>query len=246
MKKVIWDLGMHNGTDSLFYLQKGFKVIAIEANPYFCEYVKNKLSEYIISGQLIIKECAIYDHNGNIDFTINKTHDDWSSIDMEWNSKYQSETEQKRVQCRTLPSLYNQYGNDIYYMKIDLEGYDINCIRQLEGLKLPKYLSTELLTYNNISSDKSSSEIFFLLKSLGYNKFQLVDQSLNYQIKCPLASKEGEYVDFKFDGFSSGLFGKDLPEDKWVDMDKVLLQYLDYFYNKNHSGSWFDLHCCYA
>ena len=32
-KKLIFDFGVHLGKDSLFYLQKGFRVIGIEANP---------------------------------------------------------------------------------------------------------------------------------------------------------------------------------------------------------------------
>ena len=30
---LIIDVGMHTGKDTLFYLQKGFRVVAIEANP---------------------------------------------------------------------------------------------------------------------------------------------------------------------------------------------------------------------
>lgn len=33
---LIFDIGMHNGDDSDYYLKKGFRVIAIEANPTLC------------------------------------------------------------------------------------------------------------------------------------------------------------------------------------------------------------------
>ena len=30
---LIYDVGMHNGADTAFYLAKGFRVVAVEANP---------------------------------------------------------------------------------------------------------------------------------------------------------------------------------------------------------------------
>ena len=30
---LIYDVGMHNGSDTAYYLHKGFRVLAIEANP---------------------------------------------------------------------------------------------------------------------------------------------------------------------------------------------------------------------
>jgi hypothetical protein len=30
---LIYDLGMHRGGDTQFYLEKGFRVVAVEANP---------------------------------------------------------------------------------------------------------------------------------------------------------------------------------------------------------------------
>jgi hypothetical protein len=31
--KLIYDVGMHNGDDTAYYLRRGFRVIAIEPNP---------------------------------------------------------------------------------------------------------------------------------------------------------------------------------------------------------------------
>lgn len=33
---LIFDLGMHHGHDSEYYLKKGFQVVAVEANPLLC------------------------------------------------------------------------------------------------------------------------------------------------------------------------------------------------------------------
>jgi hypothetical protein len=116
-------------------------------------------------------------------------------------------------------------------------------------MKLPKYLSAELLTFNNIlDKNVNCIDVIHALLEVGYTKFQLVDQGKNYLTKCPNPAREGSYVDWTFDGYSSGLFGEELP-DKWVNIDEILMQYLHYFYHKkNCSGesldpnSWFDIH----
>jgi FkbM family methyltransferase len=238
--KLIYDIGAHNGSDTEFYLKKGFQVIAIEPNPYCCKIMRDKFKKELSSGQLIIEEFAISNQVGPINFYINKTHNDWGALYEEWNTKYQSELEEVVVIGKRLPEILGD--SSIYYIKIDIEGSDLMCVKQLIGGRIPKFLSVELLTYNNFSETESSSEIFYTLKSLGYTKFQLIDQSINHKVKCPNPSLEGIYVDFHFDGYCTGLFGKELP-DKWVSMDIALMEYLNYFYNKTHQNSWFDLHC---
>jgi hypothetical protein len=37
MTELIYDIGMHEGEDSKFYLLKGFRVVAVEADCALCE-----------------------------------------------------------------------------------------------------------------------------------------------------------------------------------------------------------------
>ena len=46
--KVIFDLGMNNGDDTAFYLNWGFNVVALEANPALCERAQKRFGELII------------------------------------------------------------------------------------------------------------------------------------------------------------------------------------------------------
>ena len=249
--KLIFDIGGHSGFDTEFYLKKGFKVVTVEPNPYCCKEIINRLNKYISIGQLILRECAISNSELPIEFTINKTHTDWGSIDSKWNDKYSSETEKIKVPTCTLKQLLSTYGMS-YYTKIDIEGADGICIRQLKGCKLPKYLSAELLTFNNYTDPNANClDVIHAMLEVGYTKFQIVDQGKNHLTKCPNPPLEGNYVDYKFDGFTSGLFGKELP-DKWVTIDKILPVYINYFYNIKSEGmgsldrgSWFDLHTTY-
>ena len=56
---LIMDIGMNNGRDSLFYLRKGFRVVAVEANPILVKNAQQQLADYIASGQLIIEPLGL-------------------------------------------------------------------------------------------------------------------------------------------------------------------------------------------
>ncbi len=131
----------------------------------------------------------------------------------------------------------------------------------------PKFLSIELLTPNNLGRQIDALDILCHLKVLGFSKFYISDQSKNNLVKCPQPCIEGKYVDFSFDGASSGLFGKEL-EGPWLSIDKIAGYYLNFFYKKRfykniilnkliinfnrvfkinkenifHAGGWFDVH----
>ena len=40
MKKLIYDIGMYDGSDTRYYLNEGFRVLAIEANPVLVKRAK--------------------------------------------------------------------------------------------------------------------------------------------------------------------------------------------------------------
>ena len=60
-KDLIYDIGMHKGEDAEFYLLKGFRVVAIEADPDLVESCKDRLEKFITTEQLEIIEGAIVD-----------------------------------------------------------------------------------------------------------------------------------------------------------------------------------------
>ena len=69
---LIYDVGMHTGEDTEFYLRKGFRVVGIEANAQLCEECAHKFSVAIGSGQLQIINKAISHTVGTIDFFVNE------------------------------------------------------------------------------------------------------------------------------------------------------------------------------
>lgn len=58
-KDLVYDVGMHKGEDTDFYLKKGFRVIGFEADPDLTAHCRNRFSEEIRNGKLIIVEGAI-------------------------------------------------------------------------------------------------------------------------------------------------------------------------------------------
>lgn len=277
VRDLIFDIGMHNGRDTEFYLNKGFKVVAIEASPKAVEDATLKFSSYIKSGQLIIINKAISDSILPVQFKRYIGHDDWSSVVDNWNqSMYTEEYEAYEIQTTNVDELIAEVGVP-YYMKIDIEGSDVLCLNALLKLsEKPQFISVELLTLKNLENSERPDylEILCKLRALGYTKFQLVDQSKHSETKCPKPALEGEYFDMEFDGYSSGLFGKELPNN-WKSIDEIALDYLLYsgqtptvtvenlfkgkrgflgkhFYSPKitvesqmKQGSWYDIHATY-
>jgi len=56
---LIYDVGLHRGEDTDFYLKKGFDVVALEANPELIAQCKLRFQDAIAHGRLRIIEGAI-------------------------------------------------------------------------------------------------------------------------------------------------------------------------------------------
>jgi len=62
MKKLIFDIGMFDGDDTRYYLNKGYKVLAVEANTVLVKRAKEILfNEHINNGDLTILNFALTD-----------------------------------------------------------------------------------------------------------------------------------------------------------------------------------------
>jgi FkbM family methyltransferase len=232
---LIMDIGMNNGLDSLFYLRKGFRVVAIEANPLLVKKAQFDLASYIASGQLIIEHVGLGEQEGQFNFYINLENDHWSSFVKDYGTRNGTRYEEISINCIKPQSLFEKYGMP-YYLKIDIEGKDINVVRSLHDFTdRPQYISIE----------ENQTYFFAELWSLGYRGFKLVDQRNLTQVKCPNPPLEGIYVDATFDGNTSGPFGKEAPGE-WMTFDLALEKYLTEIRSPTRGylvgHSWFDIH----
>ena len=65
---IIFDIGMHRGEDTDFYLKKGFTVVGVEANPALVQECRKRFQSQIENGQLHIIDKAIAEVAGEISF----------------------------------------------------------------------------------------------------------------------------------------------------------------------------------
>ena len=213
---LIYDVGMHQGKDTEFYLRKGFRVVAIEANPELAAMVRNRLSADVESGRLTILELAISDRDGLADFFVATEEDFLSSLSEDhlppWSSR-------KRIQvkCETFDAILQEYGIP-YYLKIDIEGSDICCIRSLRYVNdSPKYVSFECSSNVFESAFEGLAELY----TMGYRRFKLVNGDRNIDRRCPNPPLEGKYVDMTFDDHSSGPFGEETTGE-WLAIEEII------------------------
>ncbi len=226
-KNLIYDVGMHSGKDTEFYLKKGFNVVAIEANPILVKNAEEKFKKQTDKGKLVIVNKAISDEEGKIEFFVNQKNDEWSTISQDYvarNDKVKAHSEKVEVECCTFDCMLSQHGMP-YYLKVDIEGFDILCIKSLKKFKeLPKYLSVESSGTNKF---EETFELLSHLYVLGYRKFKLINQAENYKIKLPEPAKEGNYIDHMFSGLdNSGAFGEE-TDGEWQDVQAIMAEYME-------------------
>src|SRR5579871_6024138 len=58
-RDLVFDVGMHRGEDTAYYLHKGYRVVAFEANPSLIEHARIRFREELESGRLTIVPGAI-------------------------------------------------------------------------------------------------------------------------------------------------------------------------------------------
>jgi FkbM family methyltransferase len=79
-RSLIFDVGCNDGQDSDFYLKKGFRVVAVEANPALCELLRERFAEEIAEGRFILVCEAIAEEEGEVEFYLNEIENIRSTI----------------------------------------------------------------------------------------------------------------------------------------------------------------------
>jgi FkbM family methyltransferase len=221
--KLIYDVGAHLGEDTDFYLRKGFRVVAIEANPELTKKLRERFRSNLSDGSLVIVDGAIAENSEEVSFYVNQSLSVWGTIRPEWaerNVVGGSPSKLIRVKAISFPEVLNNYGIP-YYLKIDIEGADVLCLEGLmENPDRPKFVSIE--------SEKKSWQAllyeFEVFEKLGYSRFKIVDQEHIDQQKQPNPAAEGHYVEHRFEQTSSGLFGEELP-GRWLTARQAIRRY---------------------
>lgn len=203
-RDLIFDVGLHTGDDTVYYLHRGFRVVAVEANPLYVKRAQERFAAEIKAGRLVVEPVGIGAQKGRAAFWLNDIHDDWNSFNEDFATHYRDP--QYLPHCHTIEvnvipfsDLLAKHGVP-FYLKSDIEGHDIYCLRALDRSDLPTYISVE------------SHRLAYLerLYELGYRQFKWINQAGGH------APRNG----WVFPPGSSGPFGDDTPGD-WLTFDDV-------------------------
>ena len=228
---LIYDVGLEAGNDSDFYLKKGFRVVAFEADATLAQAGRQRFAQAISESRFTLVEGAIVEPEvvasgqRTITFYVAKTG--WGTTSSEFALRNERLGEPSRamvVEVVDFGACIRRYGMP-YYMKIDIEGADQACLRTLlEFHEKPPYVSME----SEKVDVRALEHEFDLLRELGYDRFKAVQQARPRTRIPPDPPREGRYVPHTFPVGSSGLFGRELPGE-WKDRDALLREYRGIF-----------------
>ncbi|MCA6074838.1 FkbM family methyltransferase [Fulvivirga sedimenti] len=180
-KNLVYDIGMCDGSDTRKYLSLGYDVVAVEADPTLVEKAKRKFSNYIKSGRLKIINVGITQERGTDTFYVNDAMPIWNSFDKEITGRDNMPYREIKITCVPFADIIEEHGVP-FYLKIDIEGNDIYCVRDLKPGNLPKYVSLE-------ADNKADLESLDALRDVGYTKFQCINQNTFTPVSVPYEMK---------------------------------------------------------
>lgn len=219
-RDLIFDVGMHRGEDTAYYLRKGYRVVGFEANPQLAAECRVRFAAQIDEGRVTVVEGAIAPPGpSTIDFYVHKRLSIWGTTDVEWVRRNHGDVE--RVEVSAVD--FGAYLADVvpWYLKIDIEGADTFCLDALADQRArPAFVSIEA---EKVSFEALRSQITGLQR-LGYDRFAAVQQDQMWRRDVQATDLHGHRFWHRFEEAASGPFGEDLREP-WLSAAQILARY---------------------
>jgi FkbM family methyltransferase len=249
--KLIFDIGFHRGEDAALYLREGYTVVAVEANPLLVDKGKKSFHAAIKRHQLTLLNIGIGTTSGKQEFWINDDKSEWSSFDKSRGCRNNSACHSAIVPTTRLESLFDEFGIP-YYLKIDIEGNDVFCLRDIRCDAKPRYVSCEACHIDWLE----------ILAEKGYSSFKIINQLDGFEPLIIEREKSAarvlrnrarwkllEYLPGQeFPCGSSGPFGK-WTKGQWMNLEDARMLYSEFYGNGSNKPlngySWFDFHATY-
>lgn len=255
---LIYDVGVNDGTDTAYYLNRGFRVVGIECSPVMASRLRERFASEIADGRLVLLDVGVASENGEMEFWMSD-QTEWSSFDRSIASRNGTPHRAIKVQTRRFSEILAEQGLP-FYCKIDIEGNDRLCLEGMTRDTAPPYVSIEM---NHQSGDRDIA----LLRELGYDRFKIVSQVtmtqpnrlltfLGYALPrrwvTPFQTRVkrllgvGQIDGWEFKRGSSGPFAEETP-GRWHDANWALRRWkflhdIDKRFAARGLGNWFDIH----
>lgn len=254
---LVFDVGMHDGEDTAYYLSCGYDVVAIDADPAKCDVARRRFEPEISSGRLEILNVGIAESAGEMEFWVSE-ESVWSSFDRAAATRQGRRATRLLVPVTPFRDVITRYREPLF-VKIDIEGNDPLCLIDLANSSLrPPYVSFE--------ANATAHEDIALLARIGYDRFKCIRQNDFRELtprntwwqvqvrKVVWRAQHGSRVHYRrrrfagqrFPAGSSGPMPWVFPGRWWgpqgaqavwarlADVDREL--------NCNGLGEWFDIH----
>jgi FkbM family methyltransferase len=226
---LIFDIGMHTGVDTQYYLELGYRVVAVEANPDLVKESRKRFSDAISDGLLVIENIGLGNQRGVLPFYVNHGTAEWSSFKKHLGAR-NGKFHVIEVPCIVLADLVAKHGVP-YFMKVDIEGLDNAVTRDVADLpEKPSYVSIE---------DGGISSMLALCHA-GARRFKFSNQP---DVQASINESTGHV----FGESSSGPFAERLP-GPWLDHHEAFEFYIENV-RRPHSSpmrGWWDIHGSFA
>jgi FkbM family methyltransferase len=149
---VIFDIGANDGYKTDIFLRIGAKVIAVEPDEINQDVLKEKfIKSRFFPKPVIVVSNAVSDRVGVTTMWIDAPGSALNTLNPKWVDTLRNDethagmrlnfAEEKKVQTTTLEKLIASYGIP-FYIKIDVEGHELNVLRGLK--QLVRYISFEV------------------------------------------------------------------------------------------------------
>jgi FkbM family methyltransferase len=230
---LIFDIGMHTGLDTAWYLAKGFRVVAVEANPTLARQASETFAADIAANRLHIENVGLADVERVLPFYVNLENDEWSSFNKAIGTRKNTRYQMIDVPCITPQRLFERFGVP-YFVKIDIEGFDHLVVRALAALaEKPRLASVEDNGFISLVE----------MYNAGCRGFKFMDQVDKWKILPPDPPLEGRYVKWRFGGCTSGPFGEEVP-GPWMPIEDAARFYLQHIRQPGRGlvRHWWDIH----
>jgi FkbM family methyltransferase len=239
---LVFDVGLYDGVDTAYYLRRGYRVVAVDADPEAVAAAEVAFRETVRSGRLTLVHGAISSGDAESVTLYVSDHRDWSSLSPGIAGRSGVAFRELVVPTTSIGDLLERFGTPAY-LKIDIEGMDEVALGELGGSTArPPYVSVEAeCADDSRQGDEEALQKLDLLLGLGYARFKLVDQSslrvlslddlelgrrasLGERVRRKLRRHGGEPLNTlavagqrtEFPVGATGPFGEDLAGD-WLD-----------------------------